>query len=124
MYAIFDSNKEFISYGAQPLNGPFFSKELPDEKSDFLQWRWVGNYDTGEMVKLEENPYENILNEKFFQDKYPFDIFNSIILKQLFITSKQNKTCQLEFETLIKDYIECFENNETYLNLLKFCNKK
>jgi hypothetical protein len=76
------------------------------------------------MVKLEDVPYSNVLNENFFNDKYPFNFFISILLKQLFITAKQNKNCQMPFELMVKDYIQCFENNETYLNLLKLSNKK
>ena len=124
MYAIFDSEKNFISYSDQKLENPFLSKEIPIEKSDILKWRWDGNYDDGEMVKLENVPYPNVLNENFFHDKYPFDFFISILLKQLFITAKQNKNCQMPFELMVKDYIQCFENNETYLNLLKISNKK
>jgi hypothetical protein len=124
MYAIFDSDKNFISYSDQKLELPFLSREIPPEKFDMLKWRWEGDYDNGEMVKIEDVPYKNVLNENYFHDKYPFNHFISIILKQLFITSKQNKNCEFPFEEMVKDYIQCFENNETYLNLLKLSNKK
>jgi hypothetical protein len=124
MYAIFDSEKNFISYSDQKLDSPFYNREIPLDKTDILKWRWNGNYDDGEMVKIEDVSYSNFLNEKFFNEKYPFDYFISILLKQLFITSKQNKNCQIPFEIMVKDYIQCFESNETYLNLLKLSNKK
>ena len=113
MYAIFDSDKNFISYSDQKLESPFYSKEISLDKSDILKWRWNGNYDDGEMVKIDEVPYSNVLNKNFFHDKYPFDFFISILLKQLFITSKQNKNCQIPFELMVKDYIQCYENSET-----------
>jgi len=124
MYAIFDSGKNFISYGDQKMESPYFCIEIPPEKSDILKWRWVGSFDDGEMVKIDDHPYSNILNEKSFQDKYPFDFFMSIMLKQLFITSKQNNTCQKPFEIMVEDYINSFESNETYLNLLNLTKKE
>jgi hypothetical protein len=124
MYAIFDSDKNFISYADQKMEHPFLCKEIPPENSNILEWRWNGNYDDGEMVQIKQIPYVNVFNENFFNTKYPFNIFISIFLKQLFITSKQNKTCQIQFEEMVKDYINSFETNDVYINLLKLSNKK
>lgn len=124
MYAIFNSDKNFISYADQKMEYPFLCKEILPENSNILEWRWNGNYDDGEMVQIKQIPYENVFNENYFNNKYPFDRFVSIVLKQLFITSKQNKTCQIEFEEMVKDYIHSFETNDVYINLLKLSNKK
>ena len=124
MYAIFDSDKKFISYADQKMETPFFCIEIPLDKSDVLKWRWEGNFENGQMVKIDESPYPNFYNEKSFQDKYPFDFFMSILLKQLFITSKQNNTCQNSFQKMVEDYVNSFENKESFLNLLKLTNNK
>jgi hypothetical protein len=123
MYAIFNSENKFISYSDQKMEHPFLCVEIPPEKSDILKWRWDGDFYNGKMVRIDDSPYPDILNQKSFQEKYPFDFLISMILKQLFITSKQNKTCEKSFEKMVKEYILSFESENTFLNLLKIVDK-
>lgn len=123
MYAVFNLNKNFISYSDNTFNGNFLFKQIPEEQSDFLNWRWEGDYDTGKMVKIEDDPYCNNLTESNFEEKYPLPIFFTILLKQLFLTSSKNKTTDPVFLNLVKDYITTYENNDSYISLLKEANK-
>ena len=124
MYVVFDLNKNFISYSDNMFGGNFLFKEIAEEESDILNWRWDGDYDNGKMVKLEDSPYEhNSSTEEAFQEKYPLHIFFTIILKQLFLTSSKNKTVDPLFEQMLKEYIIIYESNDSYISLLKEANK-
>jgi len=123
MYAVFDLNKTFISYSDNMFGGNFLFKEIAEEESDILNWRWDGDYDTGKMVKLENEPYPNILTENIFEEKYPISVFFTILLKQMFLTSSKNKTIDPLFEEMVKDYIRTYEDNDSYISLLKEANK-
>jgi hypothetical protein len=123
MYVVFDLNKKFISYSDNMFGGNFLFKEIAEEESDILNWRWEGDYDTGKMVKLENEPYPNILTENIFEEKYPISIFFTILLKQMFLTSSKNKTIDPLFEEMVKDYIKTYEDNDSYISLLKEANK-
>ena len=124
MYVIFDENKIFISYSSHPMGEPFFSKEIEISQDDLLSWRWEGGYDDGKLVKIEDAPYQTYNHKNFFEDRYSFDLFMSIIVKQLFLTAKKTNTAELPFEEMVKDYVTCLDGEEVYLELLKLSNKK
>lgn len=124
MYVIFDENKNFISYSSHPMGEPFFSKEIEITQDDLLTWRWEGSYDDGKLVKIEDAPYQTYNHKNFFEDRYSFDLFMSIIVKQLFLTAKKTNTAELPFEEMVKDYVTCLDGEDVYLELLKLANKK
>jgi hypothetical protein len=123
MYAIFNLDKNFLSYSDQEMGLNFLSLKIPEEKTNLLEWGWSGNYDNGEMVKLENSEYVDVHNENSFEYAYPFHSFMSIILKQLYITSKKNNTLTEEYKDLTKHFIHSFETPEIYLELLRYTNK-
>lgn len=128
MYAVFDKNKNFLSFSdtifpnvSESLN--FFFKEIPEDKSDLLKWRWEGDYETGKMVAVEESPYPNIHTENFFETKYSFYNLISIIMKQIFLNSEKLGTTDIVFKEMLKDYVTSFEDQEEYISLLRVANK-
>lgn len=123
MYAIFNLDKKFLSYSEQELNGNFLNKKIPDDKTNLLEWAWSGDYDRGEMVKIDKSDYEIINNIRSFESNYPFYFFMSKILKQIYMTSKKNNTLSDDFEKMTKEFIFCFEKPENYMELLKLTNK-
>lgn len=124
MYVIFDENKKFISYSSHTMGKPFYCKEIEINQEDLMNWRWDGDYENGNLVKIEDAPYQSYNHKNFFEDRYSFDLFMSILMKQLFITAKQTKTAELPFEEMVKDYVTCLDGEEIYLELLKIANKK
>jgi hypothetical protein len=124
MYVIFDENKKFISYSSHTMGKPFYCKEIEINQEDLMNWRWDGDYENGNLVKIEDAPYQSYNHKNFFEDRYSFDLFMSILIKQLFITAKQTKTAELPFEEMVKDYVTCLDGEEIYLELLKIANKK
>ena len=123
MYAVFNLNKQFISYAEQELGDNFLHIKLPEDKTNLLKWAWKGDYDTGEMTELNLSNMSMVKNQNTFEQKYPFNNFMSIILKQLYISSKKNNTLDTAYENMVKDYIFSFETPEIYRELLKVCNK-
>jgi len=121
MYAIFNLNKEFLSFSENEMGSNFLSKEIPEEKTNLLEWKWIGNYDSGEMKKINIKKLKN--KENSFQDRYEYNVFMSLILKQLYITSKKTKTLNENFENMVKDFICSYENPDIYLELLRYTNK-
>lgn len=128
MYAVFDKNKNFLSFSDKifPTNNNslnFFFKKIPEDKSDLLKWRWDGDYETGNMVAIEKNPYPDVHAEKFFEKKYSFYALISIMLKQIFLNSEKLRTTEYVFQEMVKDYITSFEDQEEYITLLRLANK-
>lgn len=123
MYAIFNDQKEFLSYGDQPLGGSFLSILIPDDKTNLTEWRWDGDYDTGGMVRLESTPYEEVMNQDSFQNKYPLPLYMSLILKQLYVISKKENLLSENYAEMVKQFIICFEGNDEFLHFLKQVNK-
>ena len=124
MYVIFDENKNFVSYSSHTMGKPFHCKEVDLKQEDLLNWRWDGDFDNGKLVKIEDAPYQSYNHKNYFEDRYSFDLFMSILVKQLFITAKQTKTAELPFEEMVKDYVTCIDGEEIYLELLKIANRK
>ena len=136
MFALFNKDKNFISYSEDlPLNPNFknfmpniLMREIPIDKRDLTVWRWEGNYDNGEMVLIDEIPYptkKSDLNYSLFEkiyEKYPIDLQNVIIIKQL------KKLCDnvsgnimteefKEMSDLLLKAVEIYEHqNKFYLN--------
>ena len=57
MFALFNTNKNFIGYGEDLPNNPNLNlsvKEIPPDKQDLTIWRWDGDFDNGEMVLINE----------------------------------------------------------------------
>lgn len=128
MYAVFDKNKTFLSFSDKiiPMDNSslnFFFKEIPEDKSDILNWRWDGDYETGGMVPIEKNPYPNVYSKSFFEEKYSFHVLISILLKQIFLNSEKLGTTEYVFKEMVKDYTVSFEDQEEYINLLRAANK-
>jgi hypothetical protein len=90
MFALFNKDKQFVGYGTNiPEGVNLYKKEISKDKEDFSKWRWVGDYDTGEMVSTEITPYpkneldlQHELYQKIYK-KYPIDFQNVLIIKQL-----------------------------------------
>lgn len=106
------------------MGKPFYCKEIEINQEDLMNWRWDGDYENGNLVKIEDAPYQSYNHKNYFEDRYSFDLFMSILIKQLFITAKQTKTAELPFEEMVKDYVTCLDGEEIYLELLKIANKK
>jgi hypothetical protein len=123
MYAVFDINKNFISYSDGKFGENFLFRDIPSEQSDLLSWRWEGDYDTGNMVAIEESPYPISDLKNIFEEKYPLSIFFTILLKQLFLTSTKNKSIDPLFGEMVKNYIIAYEDNDSYISLLREANK-
>jgi len=123
MFAVFNQNKNFISFSNEKFDGNFLFKEIPDDQSNLLEWRWEGNYDDGYMVKLSENFYEEELSENAFKNKYPLPLMLSVLFRQMFIMSEKLNITDYQFNELVKDFLNTFENEEEYINLLKIANK-
>jgi len=123
MFAVFNQNKNFISFSNEKFDGNFLFKEIPDDQSNLLEWRWEGNYDDGHMVKLSENFYEEELSENAFKNKYPLPLMLSVLFRQMFIMSEKLNITDYQFNELVKDFLNTFENEEEYINLLKIANK-
>jgi hypothetical protein len=121
MYAIFNLNKEFLSFSENEMGNNFLSKEIPEEKTNLLEWKWIGDYDSGGMKKINIKKLKN--NENSFQDRYDYNVFMSLILKQLYVTSKKTKTLNENYENMVKDFICSYENPDIYLELLRYTNK-
>lgn len=122
MYAVFDENKNFISYADEKFDGSFLFKEINYTKEDLFHWRWVGDYDTGKMVPLNEQPYEEPTTEEFFQRKYPLPLLLSLLLKQVYILADNQKLLDYNFETMVKDFIKMNETPEDYVDFLRLVN--
>lgn len=123
MIAVFNQNKNFISFSNEKFDGDFLFKEIPEEQSNLFEWRWEGNFDDGGMVKLSDNFYEEELSEKGFKNKYPLPLMLSILFRQMFIISEKLNITDYQFNELVKDFLNTFENEEEYINLLKVTNK-
>lgn len=123
MFAIFDQNKNFISYSDEKFDDRFLSREIPQEQSNLLEWRWDGNYDTGKMVKIDSLPYNDPQNPEFFNKKYPLPLFFSLLLKQIYLLAKKQNLLDVSFETMVKDFILCNETEDDYVDLLRLANK-
>jgi hypothetical protein len=125
MYAVFDENKNFISYSDTVFQtqGSLSFKEISLDKSDLLKWRWEGDCDTGQMVLISENAYPETYNQNTFESKFPFSVFLSIILKQLFLISEKLDSTDIVFKQMIKEYLHSFENESSYIDLLQEANK-
>jgi hypothetical protein len=121
MYAIFNLKKEFLSFSESEMGSNFLSKKIPEEKSNLLEWKWVGDFDSGEMKKINIKKIRN--NDDTFQNKYEYGVFMSLILKQLYINSKKTKTLNENFENMVRDFICYYEKPEIYLELLRYTNK-
>lgn len=123
LFAVFDQNKNFISFSNENFGGGFLFKEIPQDQSDLLKWRWEGNYDNGGMVSLENSSYEEDLSTEGFKNKYPLPILFSILMKQIFILSEKLSVTDYSFQTLVKDFLNTFENTDSYVELLQITNK-
>lgn len=70
MYALFNSDKQFIGYSPDiPSDVDILKKEISVEHMDFTKWKWEGDYDTGQMIPLSSGPNveELHLNMEFFK---------------------------------------------------------
>jgi hypothetical protein len=125
MYVVFDENKNFISYSDSIFQTQvnLFFKEIPPDKSDLLKWRWDGDYDTGKMVLISENGYPENYNQNLFENKYPFSVFMSIVLKQIFLISEKLNSTDISFKQMIKEYMQSFEDEASYIDLLQEASK-
>lgn len=127
MYVVFDQTKNFISYSDDIFETQsdfnLYFKKIPSDKSDLLKWRWDGDYDTGQMVLISENKYVENYNKNFFENKFPFSIFMSIILKQIYLISEKLNATDIIFKQMIKEYIHSFEDKASYVDLLKEASK-
>jgi hypothetical protein len=119
MFAVFDQNKKFISYSDQQFAGNFLFKYISPEKSDLLSWRWDGDYDTGKMVSVSVSGYEEPNTEEVFQNKYPLPLFFSVLLKQIYALAKVNNILDDTFGNMVKDFINCHETPEDYVDFLR-----
>jgi hypothetical protein len=123
MFAVFNQNKNFISFSNEKFDGDFLFKEIPENQSNMFEWRWEGNYDDGQMVKLSESFYSDELSETGFKNKYPIPLMLSILFRQVFIISEKLNITDYQFNELVKDFLNTFENEEEYISLLKIANK-
>lgn len=123
MYVVFDENKTFVSYSDEKFDGPYLFKEINHTKEDLFNWRWVGDYDTGQMAPVNEQPYEEPSTEEFFQKKYPLPLLLSLLLKQLYILADNQKLLDYNFEIMVKDFIKMNETPEDYMDFLRMLNK-
>lgn len=123
MFAVFDKNKTFISFSDQNFGGDFLFREIPEEQSNLLKWRWDGDYDNGSMVFLDESFYDDSLSVDGFKNKYPLPALFSILFKQLFLISEKTSTTDYLFQELVKDFLNTFESEDSYIELLQIANK-
>lgn len=121
MYAVFNKKKQFLSFSENQFGENFLYKKIPEDKCDLIHWEWVGDFDSGKMEKRKIQKIKS--NQDTFQNHYSYNDFMSIILKQLYITSKKSKTLNAGFEQMIKEYICSYEKPEIYLELLRYTNK-
>lgn len=125
MYVVFDENKNFISYSDSIFQTQvnLFFKEIPSDKSDLLKWRWDGDYDTGQMVLISDNGYPETYNKNTFEEKFPFSVFMSIMLKQIYLISEKLNATDIVFKQMVKEYLHSFEDESSYIDLLQEANK-
>lgn len=125
MYVVFDENKNFISYSDSIFQTQvnLFFKEIPPDKSDLLKWRWEGDYDTGQMVLISDNGYPETYNKNTFESKFPFSVFMSIMLKQIYLISEKLNATDIVFKQMVKEYLHSFEDESSYIDLLQEANK-
>lgn len=90
MYALFNSEKNFIGYSPDiPPDSNILKKEIPESRSNLNIWKWEGSYDEGKMVSILEEgfPKEQIEYEKELAQKvsknYPYPIQMVNIIRQL-----------------------------------------
>jgi hypothetical protein len=121
MFALFNTNKNFIGYGEDLPNNPNLNlsvKEIPSDKQDLTIWRWDGDFDNGEMVLINENPYpiekidlDTSLYEKIYNN-YPIDLQIVILMKQVKLLSKKADCLDPEFDQMSKLILKAVENYE------------
>ena len=127
MYVVFDQNKNFISYSdnifetQKDLN--LYFKEIPPDKSNLLEWRCEGDYHTGQMVLISDNGYPETYNENSFETKFPFSVFMSVIIKQIYLISEKLNVTDIGFKQMVKEFLHSFENESSYIDLLKEVDK-
>jgi hypothetical protein len=130
MVVLFNKDKQFIGYGDNFPSNPelgILKKEISSEEFDLSVWRWDGDFDTGSMVKISDNPYpinnmdlQNSLYEKIYKE-YPIDLQNLIIIKKLKIIcdNMTNNIMTDEFKNmsdLIIKAVEIYDHeNKFYL---------
>jgi hypothetical protein len=115
MFALFNKQKKFIGYSADiPDIESILKVKISDEHTDFTKWKWHGEYDTGRMVSLSENPivFEEIdLKASLFskiKKEYPLDVQNVIMIKQIkklcdyFDSNMKNDDFKEMSDTLLK----------------------
>lgn len=89
MFALFNVEKQFIGYSPDiPENTNILKKEIPEEQSDVILWRWEGDYDNGRMVHVDIGyPIEEIELERqlleYIAKEYPINVQILNIMKQL-----------------------------------------
>jgi len=118
MFALFNLNKSFIGYSdniPEHLESGILKREIPEDKSDLMKWRWDGSYDDGQMVSLEEKPYtvtEKELQDSLFKtiyDEYPIDVQIVNLIKQVYLLSYKTPVLLPEFERMANIIIKAVD---------------
>jgi hypothetical protein len=118
MFALFNLNKSFIGYSdniPEHLESGILKKEIPEDKSDLIKWRWDGSYDDGQMVSLEEKPYtitEKELQDSLFRtiyEEYPIDVQIVNLIKQVYLLSYKTPELLPEFERMANMIIKAVD---------------
>jgi hypothetical protein len=118
MFALFNLNKSFIGYSdniPEHLESGILKREIPEDKSDLMKWRWDGSYDDGQMVSLEEKPYtvtEKELQDSLFKtiyDEYPIDVQIVNLIKQVYLLSYKTPVLLPEFERMANMIIKAVD---------------
>jgi hypothetical protein len=131
MYALFNKEKQFIGYSEdmpeQVLQNLLY-KQIPDSQTDFTNWRWSGDYDTGHMVSIVEDgyPVEEIALEKQLFDtinkNYPLPVQLIYIIKQLKLLSREGEQDH-NFQDMADIVLEAVEKHDNRIKYYQNRNK-
>jgi hypothetical protein len=109
MLALFNKNKNLIGYGEDIPENPnlkIYKKEIPEDKKDLTKWRWVGDFDTGQMVSIKNNPFQlsyeqerDFIFNKIYNN-YPIDTQLIILMKQVRTLCENTSLLTDEFKNM------------------------
>ena len=98
MFVLFNKEKKFIGYSPDiPQQADILKKEIPESKTNFSIWKWVGDYDNGSMISI-------------FEEGYPEEDLNKE--KELFATINAKYSLNSQLINLIRQVKILSENNQ------------
>ena len=118
MIALFNQEKKFVGYSQDDLPFPnLLRKQISEECSDLNLWKWSGDYDTGQMVSINEEGHQLSKNnfderkkalENIF-NKYPLEIQVLHTMQQLYNVVKNTPSANDVFMDMVEEIVATIE---------------